>query len=122
MTKQTLIESKRTGKRTRATILRSRADALEVVAACDRELAELEAHAETTAPPAGYIDQTTSPLGRRKHLAACRDGLAHKSLGKQRLVRVEDLEQWIANQHRPKQPPSPATNLAQVFDVRRCGS
>ncbi len=46
---------------------------------------------------AGFIDQSESPLGRRRHIEAVRTGkLPGKRVGRRYLVRREDLDLFVA--------------------------
>ncbi len=51
---------------------------------------------------ADWIDQYASPLGKRKHLRLCREGvLPFRADGKQRLVRRADLDAYITANGEP---------------------
>ena len=102
---------------TRAELLLRRAELLDEMAQTDRALADLEARAERQTPASGWVNQSTSPLGRRAHLAACRGGLPHRALGKRRLVRVDDLDRWLAAHDTPRRRPAPVDDLAAAFGV-----
>ena len=46
---------------------------------------------------AGYVDQSDSPLGRRRHIEAVRSrALPGVKVGRRYLVRAEDLERFVA--------------------------
>ncbi len=52
---------------------------------------------------ADWIDQYSSPLGKRKHLRLCREGvLACRQDGKQRLVRRADLDAYLTRTTKPR--------------------
>ncbi len=92
----------------------------EQTAAVCAELARVEEHDERMATPAGYVDQTTSPLGKRAHLAACRAGLPHRAIGKKRIARLEDVERWMVANDKPRRRKPTLTagiDLAAVFDA-----
>ncbi len=50
----------------------------------------------------GYVDQASSPLGRRRHISAIRQGkLPGLSVGRRYLARVTDVEAYVT-----RRPPS----------------
>ena len=61
-----------------------------------------------------WLDQHSSPLGKRKHLQLCRDGeLKARAVGKLRLVRREDLDTYLdAHPQRVREPELVATTPA----------
>lgn len=47
----------------------------------------------------GYVDQTTSPLGRRRHIAAIRSGaLPGVRVGRRYVAREEDVARYVAQE------------------------
>jgi len=53
-------------------------------------------HLRATDVP-GYLDQSTSPLGRRRHIAAVRSGrLPGIRIGRRYLARSEDVDAYVA--------------------------
>ena len=50
--------------------------------------------------PGTYVDQSTSPLGRRRHIAAIRSGkLPGTRVGRQYLARAADVEAFVRSTH-----------------------
>ncbi len=63
---------------------------------------------------ADWIDQYKSPLGKRKHLSLCREGvLPFRKDGKQRLVRRRDLDAHI------QRHPVPSGKKTDVNEIDR---
>ena len=80
-------------------------------------VAELvSAHVSKGAAAAEWVDQTSSPLGRRRHLELVRRGvLAGRKEGRRILVRRADLDAYLAVD-RPK-PEADAEAPASVDEV-----
>jgi cell division septation protein DedD len=53
----------------------------------------------------GYVDQSTSPLGRRRHIAAVRASrLPGIRVGRRYLARREDVDAYVASSPAAEQP------------------
>jgi hypothetical protein len=71
-----------------------------------------------------FVDQSTSPLGRRRHIAAIRSGaLPGRQVGRLYLARRSDVEAFISRQQavRDEAPPGPdeADELAAELGLIR---
>lgn len=106
----------------KAELLHRRAELHRQLAAVDEELAREEEHEARRRAPTGWVDQSTSPLGKRAHLEACRAGLPHKAVGKRRLARLEDVERWMEAHDKPRrrvvEPTESGVDLAAAFGVQ----
>ena len=83
-------------------------------------LADLAASFEAVDSSAGdYVDQTSSPLGRRAHLAAVREGrLPGRKVGKKVLVTVEAMRAYVeAHPARKVEPSAPANDIDADLDA-----
>ncbi len=82
-------------------------------------LAVILASVALPAPESGYVDQNTSPLGKRAHLQAVRDGrLPGRKVGKKVLVRLEDMNAYVASHPVSKAAVSePANDIDAEIDA-----
>ena len=112
-----------------------RADPVGLVAPLFAQLVELFAgrvaarvidHLRATDMP-GYVDQATSPLGRRRHIAAIRSGaLRGVRIGRRYVAREEDVACYVAQAEvatRPRNsaPPDRVDDLARELDLTGTG-
>lgn len=108
---------------TRAELLRARSERLREVAEIDERLADIEERASATV---GWISQSTSPLGKRRHLSLWRrlrdegaDGV--KASGKLRLIRADVFDAALASAdaapRRRRAPKESGVDLAAAFGV-----
>lgn len=73
---------------------------------------------------AGFVDQSDSPLGRRRHIEAVRSGkLPGTLVGRRYLVRREDLDRFVAAKGSAMSTRSPSDRVdalaAELGHVRR---